>query len=66
VDDTFYALLFLMISISWFVILIKAHLLLPVKLIKVDDQTLTIEIRNTAYAKEFINLNNGITLNDKN
>jgi hypothetical protein len=68
VNDLLDALIFFIISVSWFAMLIYAKLFLPVKLKKVDDDAMIIEIKNEAYAKEFVALNIAKTtiLNDKN
>lgn len=60
------ALIFFIIAASWFAMFIYAKLFLPVKLIKVDDDAMTIELKKEAYAKEFVALNTATILNDKN
>ena len=66
VNDYSDALIFFIISLSWFATFIYAKLFLPVKLLKLDDDAMTIEIRNVTYAKEFVALNTAIIVNDKN
>ena len=66
VNDPSDALIFFIISVSWFAMLIYAKIFLPVKLKKVDDDAMIIKIKNEAYAKEFVALNIATILNDKN
>jgi hypothetical protein len=66
VNDPSDALIFFIIAASWFAMFIYAKLFLPVKLIKVDDDAMTIELKKEAYAKEFVALNTATILNDKN